>query len=317
MKDYINDSKVNSEIQLKNSDGFCFDYKGNSEYGENTQKVFKIKEGLYLFIADSISKEGSVKKSDNIFDQDIIGIYHYTNGGVLLQIENYVGKFSSGDTFYLVGNPKNVIATPLSERHSVIGFICYAEMLDIIIDEYQLCRDIDMKNFYNDLKNIHEPFIMKTSFNLTLLINDIFKYIEKNNYYMIKNKAFELLYKSICQYENFSEKSLRTYKVEAIELVHQIKEYIDLNYREKILISQLVKRYNINKTYFYEIFNYLYDISPYKYIVKLRLSEAYSLLIKTDLSVEEISYSCGYDNVNKFINSFKRIYGKTPGKVRI
>ncbi len=36
---------------------------------------------------------------------------------------------------------------------------------------------------------------------------------------------------------------------------------------------------------------------------------------KTDLSVEEISYSCGYDNVNKFINSFKKKYEKKPGKI--
>ncbi len=316
MNNYINDTKVNAVMKLKSSDGFCFCYEPNPENGSGMQKLYKLKEGLYFFVADTMSKGDILEITENIFDHDLIGIYHYISGGVLLQINNYIGKLSSGDTFYFIGNPEYVIAKPISEKHSSIGFICYAENLDLIIDEYKYCEDIDVNYFYNSLSNIQKPFIMKTKFNLTMIINELLTYTDKNNYYMIKNKALELLYKSISQYENFFENKI-TYKVDVIEIVHQIKEYMALNYKEKIVISELVKKYGINKTYFYEVFTYLYEISPYKYIIKLRLSETYNLLMETELSVEEVSNICGYDNTNKFINIFKNEYGKTPGKIRL
>ncbi len=318
MNDYRNDSRVNSILKLKSSDDFCFCYEPLPEYGKGKQTLYKIMDGLYFYFTDMCNKKKNVEmvpeKIENTFDHDIIGIYHYITGSILLQLNNYTGKFSTGESFYFVGNPKFVKSKALLKENYSMGFIAYADMLQAILDKFKDCNDIDVNKFYNSLNNIQKPFIMKTKLAVASLIKEILGYIESNNYFMIKNKAFELLYLSFKQYNNVDCKA--AYQIALIEKVNRIKKHIDSHYKEKIIISELLKKYIINKTYFYEVFNYLYGISPYKYVTKLRLSEATNLLAKTDLSVENIAYTCGYDNTNKFIKLFKKEYGTTPSKIR-
>ncbi len=315
MKTYINDSKINSILKLKSSDDFCFCYEPIPEYGDGEQKLYEIMEGLYFFVSDIKHKKFVYEKIENAFDSNVIAIYHCIEGESLLQLNNYMGKLSERETFYFVGNNKFVMSKPYSKKAYVIGFIAYTEVVNSLLHEFRHCYDIDINLFYKNLLKKKKPFIIQTKFALTLLIKNLTDYIKENNYFMIKNKAWELLYQSFLQYDNTINCKF-AYKVEAIEKVNQIKIYLDNNYKESIVIEDVVKKFNINKTYFYQVFKYLHGISPYKYITKLRLIEAHKLILKSDLSIEKISYTCGYNNPNKFIKQFKKEYGKTPGKIR-
>lgn len=53
-----------------------------------------------------------------------------------------------------------------------------------------------------------------------------------------------------------------------------------------------------------------------EYLIKLRLNYSLELLTNKTLSVTEISFLCGYQNVSHFFRSFKEEFGMTPSAYR-
>ncbi|MFF2093921.1 AraC family transcriptional regulator [Paenibacillus sp. NPDC058174] len=56
--------------------------------------------------------------------------------------------------------------------------------------------------------------------------------------------------------------------------------------------------------------------TPTAYINQLRLGYAKNLLLTTPLSILEVSYEAGFDNLSHFYHLFKKNYGASPGKIR-
>ena len=52
------------------------------------------------------------------------------------------------------------------------------------------------------------------------------------------------------------------------------------------------------------------------YLETIRLNEASRLIRETDISLNELYLSVGYNNANSFRRAFKKIYGITPSAMR-
>ena len=52
-----------------------------------------------------------------------------------------------------------------------------------------------------------------------------------------------------------------------------------------------------------------YGTTPHKWLVEVRLERAMELIKTTNMSVTEISFEIGYDNISHFISAFKAKYG--------
>lgn len=46
------------------------------------------------------------------------------------------------------------------------------------------------------------------------------------------------------------------------------------------------------------------------------MQQAHKQLIQNDMTVSEVAFQCGYENVGHFIRAFRNEYGKTPGQVK-
>ena len=57
-------------------------------------------------------------------------------------------------------------------------------------------------------------------------------------------------------------------------------------------------------------------VTPYHYLVKIRLDAAASLLGDTDLSVLDIALSCGYGSAAHFTAAFHKRFFQTPSVYR-
>jgi len=64
------------------------------------------------------------------------------------------------------------------------------------------------------------------------------------------------------------------------------------------------------------VFKQYLHTTPTAYLNQLRLGYAKNLLITTQLSILEISYEAGFDNLSHFYHLFKRTYGISPGRIR-
>ena len=96
----------------------------------------------------------------------------------------------------------------------------------------------------------------------------------------------------------------------------EIKNYMESHYSEKFSLDECAKLYGVNKYRICRDFQASYGDSPVHYLNSYRLECAKKMLFSDDLNIHEISSMVGFENVNHFINLFKKANGVTPGIFR-
>lgn len=100
------------------------------------------------------------------------------------------------------------------------------------------------------------------------------------------------------------------------QYIRRAVEFIQNNYPGKIKISDVAKYVGITRSYLYTIFMKCFGVSPQEYLSNYRITRASELLTITDLTVEMVAASCGYDDPLVFSKAFKKIKGLPPTKFR-
>ena len=80
----------------------------------------------------------------------------------------------------------------------------------------------------------------------------------------------------------------------------------------KLNIADLARLSGRSLSSFNRDFRATYNMPPKQWLKKRRLSYAEKLLRRKDLTITEIAFDIGYENVSHFIKSFKDTYGMTP-----
>ncbi len=100
------------------------------------------------------------------------------------------------------------------------------------------------------------------------------------------------------------------------DVVWDICYYLSENLKDEIDLDFLCQKFGFNKSYLIRKFKKEIGLSPINYLINLRLDNAEKLLKRTDYSVKEISYMCGYQDPTFFSTSFKRKFGISPLEYR-
>ncbi len=98
--------------------------------------------------------------------------------------------------------------------------------------------------------------------------------------------------------------------------IYPMIEYIKNNYQKDIHISDIASYANISIRECYRRFNNYLATSPAKLIENIRLANAIDLLLNTKLSIKEICFACGYQNLSYFCRKFKDQFKITPSLYR-
>ncbi|AJC65273.1 MULTISPECIES: AraC family transcriptional regulator [Dickeya] len=122
---------------------------------------------------------------------------------------------------------------------------------------------------------------------------------------------------TVIYYENFKNayRNDRGY-IRKDVLIKDILVYLNNNYREKITLENLAKKFRASVSYICHEFTKEYHISPINYVIKRRITDAKFSLTNTDLCLNEISFRVGYDNVDHFTKLFIRHVGCSPSEYR-
>ena len=92
--------------------------------------------------------------------------------------------------------------------------------------------------------------------------------------------------------------------------------YIRNNYFNPIKVSDIAAYIGIDRTYLHTLFRQETGMSPGDYLRNFRLTRAAELLRLSRYSVENIAFSCGYQDAVVFSKAFKKKYGMTPIRYR-
>lgn len=92
--------------------------------------------------------------------------------------------------------------------------------------------------------------------------------------------------------------------------------YIRENCSEKLTLNELAKKCFYNPSYFSRLFKEHYGVTVTEFINQIRLEKAMEMLLKTELSVEEIVERTGFSRKATFYKLLKENTGMTPQDFR-
>lgn len=96
------------------------------------------------------------------------------------------------------------------------------------------------------------------------------------------------------------------------DLSHEVKKYIDTNYKSKITIKLLCSTFFCSRATLINTFKKSYNVTINEYLTKVRMEHASELLLMTNKSVSEIAELCGFSDQNYFSKVFFKLFSKTP-----
>lgn len=178
--------------------------------------------------------------------------------------------------------------------------------------------------------------------NFTYIVSEINKICNIENICTIYNLIIEHAYKLANQdyefekvnYKNIADKApeikvLLNDLFEIVKLLKQNKkvitnnqslvgilEHININIDKKIQLYSIADKFHINPNYLSQLFKKELNISFTDFVINLKMKRASELLLKTDMTLYEISEMVGYDDYIYFCKTFKKIIQQSPNVYR-
>lgn len=104
-------------------------------------------------------------------------------------------------------------------------------------------------------------------------------------------------------------------KLSSIQL-HQVIDYANSHINQNIGLAELAKQLNISSFHFIRLFKQTVGISPYQFILQLKIERAKQLMQQSRFSLTEIAYELGFMDQAHFSNAFKKATGVAPFQFR-
>ncbi|MEN0006267.1 MAG: AraC family transcriptional regulator [Bacteroidota bacterium] len=96
-----------------------------------------------------------------------------------------------------------------------------------------------------------------------------------------------------------------------------VYDYIVQNFQKEISVKVAAEQINLTESAFYKFIKKNTKKTFTEIINEYRVNHASKLLMTTDMTIAEVCYSCGYNNVSYFNRKFKAIIGVTPSEFKL
>ncbi|UII25386.1 AraC family transcriptional regulator [Fulvivirga maritima] len=100
------------------------------------------------------------------------------------------------------------------------------------------------------------------------------------------------------------------------ENLRVVLKYIHDNIDQPLYLNDLAKRFGYSTRSFSRMFQKNMDTSFLQYVKLTRIVRSMEKLLKTDQSVSEIAYSCGYNSLSSFSYTFQQVAHISPAEFR-
>jgi AraC family transcriptional regulator of arabinose operon len=96
-----------------------------------------------------------------------------------------------------------------------------------------------------------------------------------------------------------------------------IISYLNANYNKDLSLEDMAARINVCPDYFCKLFKQAYQVTPFKYLINLRVQKAkFLLLTDMDLPVKEVAAAVGFHDTSYFCSAFRSREGVSPSQFR-
>lgn len=98
--------------------------------------------------------------------------------------------------------------------------------------------------------------------------------------------------------------------------LNKVVDYVNRHYAEVIRLADIADMVNMSEASFCRFIKQHTSKSFIDFLTDIRLGAASRLLIDSSLSIAEIGYDCGFNNLSNFNRIFKKKKGVTPSEFR-
>lgn len=100
------------------------------------------------------------------------------------------------------------------------------------------------------------------------------------------------------------------------ERMRKILRYLEKNLSERISLENISSKFNLSERSMSRLFRSILHTSFLQYLKTLRMIKAIELILKTNQTLSEISYSVGYESLGAFSNTFYEFTHSRPSELR-
>ena len=94
------------------------------------------------------------------------------------------------------------------------------------------------------------------------------------------------------------------------------KQFLDDHFRQPISTARLASIAHLSSRQLNDLFRNQVGMTPHQYLTELRMKEAWRLLTQSDLSIQRIADSVGYNALSTFSDRFRDHFGSAPSHFR-
>lgn len=124
---------------------------------------------------------------------------------------------------------------------------------------------------------------------------------------------FSLLYRErVIHFKSTDKKEIKRKKN-----LNAIYTFIHDNYKKNISRQDILKLINISEPQFYRFFKKYSGFTFTEYLMLYRVHKSAYLIVNSDLTITDICFETGFDDLSYFIKVFKKHIGITPNKYRL
>jgi AraC-like DNA-binding protein len=148
-----------------------------------------------------------------------------------------------------------------------------------------------------------------------LLLEIAYRYYRKEFGYefsciSLVNQLFWFLVKNVPSHILTEEERKAT--IQKAERLNRILNFIDENYMNKILLTDIAGRENLSMTYLSHFFKDNLNQTFQEYLMNLRFSHARDMVMENRLKLIDICLECGFSDYRYLYQAFLKNYGCTP-----
>jgi YesN/AraC family two-component response regulator len=248
-----------------------------------------------------------------------IEIVYFLKGSGRVLVNDFFELFSKGDIILIGSKIPHVFLYGKLQDKSEQSTILEAYVIQFSAELFNF-QILQLPEFLN-IKNLllRMKFGLKVKPNIRKKISElIIKISESEGIYQIttlieilellsKKEACKLIRSNI-QSDVPSDEKIRMQK---------IISYIQDNYNRTITLNEIANHANMNRSSFCIYFRQHFRKTFTEYLNELRVGYACKLLVNNKLSVSEIAFQVGYNDISYFIGQFKKLNSITPLQYRI
>lgn len=191
---------------------------------------------------------------------------------------------------------------PASDHWSTIYITFGGKAAAAIMD----ALDMDASTFYEE----------GDSQSFSELFNDLFGRIHRTASLSYVEVSTELYY-FLMQLRQFgilhNGSSLSHYYQQLQPVINWMEQHL----ADNIGLQEIAEQTNISIHAMQELFQQAFQMSPYSYLIQLRIREAKKIIMQhPELALREVAGRTGFNDVSHFVATFRKKEGITPGQYR-